>query len=102
MELVIWLPVAIVNAIIFFLIDLPALYAIHRGLLALQGFYLHNRARAGYIVQLKKSRIPIAGGELLHSNTRWPSTFVLINMCAIVCLFLRHLECLQISDIHLC
>ena len=87
MEPVIWLPVATVNAIIFFLVDAPALYAIHRGLLALQGYYFYTRVRAGHTVQLTRSRIPIVGGELLHGDTRWSFMFVLIYIAAILCLF---------------
>ena len=87
MALLIWLPVATVNAIIFFAIDTPALYAIHRGLFALQGYYLHTRVQAGIKVQLVRSKIPIVGGELLHGTTGLPSIFVLFNLGALICLF---------------
>ena len=87
MALILWLPVATVNAIIFFLVDTPALAAIHNGLLSLQGYYLLTRARAGQAVSLARSRMPIVGGELLRGTTRWPSVFVLINAGALFCLF---------------
>ena len=87
MALLIWLPVATVNAIIFFLIDTPALYAIHRGLLALQGYYLRTRVQAGIKVQLVRSKLPIVGGELLHGTSGLPSIFVLFNLGALICLF---------------
>ena len=91
MVLVIGWPVARVNAIIFFLIDTPALYAIHRGLLALQGYYLHTRVRAGIKVQLVRSNIPIIGGELLQDTANLPSVFVLFNLGVLICIFLATL-----------
>ena len=87
MVLVICLPVATVNAIIFFLIKTPALYAIHRGLFALQSYYLFTRVQAGIKMQLVRLKIPIVGGELLRGTIGFPSIFVLFNFGTLICLF---------------
>lgn len=50
--------------ILVLVVDFPTLWAIQRGLLALQAYYLHKQARSGRSVPLARSRIPIVGGEL--------------------------------------
>lgn len=80
MALIIPFNVSVTNTIIFFLLDIPALWAIQRGLLTLQAYYLHKRVRSGYTVPLARSRIPIVGGELLRGVTRWPSLFCVVNL----------------------
>lgn len=87
MSLIIRLSSNYVNAFIFFLLDVPAVWAIHRGLLGLQGYYLYRMVRAGRRVPLARSRIPIVSGELLRGVTRFPSIFVLANVAVLLILF---------------
>ena len=80
MALTIWISINFVNAIVFFFVDIPVVWAIHRGLLALQGYYLYRRAIGGHDVPIARSRIPIVTGELLRGSTKWPSIFEFINI----------------------
>ncbi len=80
MGLVIWLPVSVVNSVIFFFIDVPAAWAIHRGLLALQRFYLYRITKRSHTFPIARSRIPIFAGELVQGRTAYPSFFVLVNI----------------------
>lgn len=76
-----------VNAIIFFLLDVPAVWSIHPGLLAWQGYYLYRMARMRRRVPPARSRIPIVSGELLRVVTEYPSVFVLANVAVLFILF---------------
>lgn len=87
MGLVITRSVNVVNAILFFLVDTPAVWAIHRGLMALQGLYMYKLTKAGRKVQLARSRVPIIAGELLMGVSRLPSAFVLVNIGVFLCIF---------------
>lgn len=87
MEIIIWQPVGVVNALIFFVIDVPALWAIHRGLLALQGWYLFLMASSGRDVAIARSRNLIVAGELLRGVSRLPSIFVRANIAVLLCVF---------------
>lgn len=88
MVLEISLPVGVVNALIFFVLDLPALWAIHGGLLALQGYYLYSLARSRKSISISRSRIHIFGGEFLESVSRWPSFFLYVHTLVLLILFL--------------
>lgn len=74
------------NAILFFLVDVPAVWAIQRGLLARQAYRLYMLAWSGRTIPLAGSRVRILGGELLRGFSRWPSVFIVINLNVLVCL----------------
>lgn len=73
-----------VNAFFFFFVDIPVAWAIHRGLLALQGYYYYKLAYSGHRVPIARSRVPLVSGELLRGLTRFPSIFVLGNVAVLV------------------
>lgn len=80
-------PSSLINSLIFLIVDVLALCVIHRGLCALQGYYLYRQARAGRPIPLLRSRIPIITGELLRGTSRLSSLFVFANAAAIALAF---------------
>ena len=79
---IIWVKSSYVNAVTFFLFDIPIAWAIHRGLHALQGYYLCRIALSGRPVPVARSRIPIVSGELLRGTF-----FIIANFIALVIMF---------------
>lgn len=92
MAITLQVPSRITNAVIFFVVDIFGLWAIHRGLKGLQSYYFYRLARTGRSVHLARSRVPIFSGELLQGGTRTGVIFVLANAAAIVLAFLATLE----------
>ena len=82
---------SIVNAVLFIGVDIIGLWAIHRGLKALQGYYIYYYVSKGGTIPLARSRIPILSGELLRGNTRLPSIFIVCNGMMIVLAFVATL-----------
>lgn len=76
-----------VNAIVFVVIDIICLWAIHRGLMGIQGFFHSRDIRKGRRVHLKRSSIPIISGELLVQQRKGPNVLVLIHLTALVAAF---------------
>lgn len=64
---------------LFIFIDIIGIWAIHRGLCALQSYYLFRAAMRNEKITLKRSHIPIVSGELLAGLTRFPSIFILAH-----------------------
>lgn len=69
-----------VCAFLFVFVDILGLWALHRGLVALQAYYHFRAALRGGIIPLKRSRVPIVSGDLLSGRTRIPSLFVLAHI----------------------
>lgn len=79
------------NGLLFLVVDIFCLWAIHRGLLALQGLWICTRIRSGKPVKLKRSQIPVVSGELLMHQTTGPNVLVLVNLMYVVLAFVASL-----------
>lgn len=82
----------VVNALIFVVFDVVALWAIHRGLVALQGCFLHWTAKRGTKVRLRRSRVPIFAGYFMQGVTRLPSLVLVANLQVLVLVFVAALN----------
>jgi len=77
-----------VNGFLFIFIDILGIWAIHRGLAALQAYYhfrsaLDNDAE----ITVKRSRIPVISGDLLAGRTRFPSVFIVVHIVVVALAF---------------
>lgn len=62
------LPSGIIGGFAFLFIDILCVWAIHRGLQALQGYFILRPVEKRKGIQLKRSRVPITEGELLKTS----------------------------------
>lgn len=85
----VFLPVqsGLINGTLFVVVDILALWAIHRGLLCLQGLHYYKLAIRGRRLPLARSRVPIVAGELLRGLSPVPSVYVFLNATVIVLAF---------------
>lgn len=79
------------NGLLFLVVDILCLWAIHRGLLALQGLWVCTRIRNGKPVRLQRSHIPVVSGELLMHQRPGPNILVLANLLFIILAFVASL-----------
>jgi len=73
-----------VFAIMFFLVEVLVLWAIHRRLKALEDYYQFRAVLNDTPVPIQCSFIPIISGELMAGRTRDPSVFILAFTAVIV------------------
>lgn len=88
----VWVSSGIINGILFFCVDIVCLWAIHRGLLALQGYYIQRLARGGRRISISRSRVPVISGELVNVGTRFNFLFVIFYAGILVMAFVATLE----------
>lgn len=77
----------LVNGFVFIVFDIIALWAVHRGLMALQGLFISFRVRSGKPVKLKRSSVPLLSGELLVQERRGPNILVILHGLALILAF---------------
>lgn len=84
----VWIRSGYVNGFLFVFIDILSIWAIHRGLCALQAYYHFRSALLNDAeITVKRSRIPVISGYLLAGRTRFPSVFIVVHIVVVLLVF---------------